>query len=67
MLVLKARYYSEVLGENNILDIPFNIMKKDNPVALAQCIKEYVLEASQRNGLYNTCANNLLKQNGKVI
>eukprot|EP00957_Ditylum_brightwellii_P058157 4410474-Ditylum_brightwellii.AAC.1 len=49
MLVLKARYYSEVLGEDDILDTPFNIMKKDNPVALTQYIKEYVVEASRRN------------------
>eukprot|EP00957_Ditylum_brightwellii_P055476 4203837-Ditylum_brightwellii.AAC.1 len=38
MLVLKARYYSEVLGEDNILDIPSNIMKKDNPAVLIKAI-----------------------------
>eukprot|EP00957_Ditylum_brightwellii_P024918 1884189-Ditylum_brightwellii.AAC.1 len=49
MLVFKARYHSEILGEENILDVPFNILKKDNPIAVARYIKEYVVEASQRN------------------
>eukprot|EP00957_Ditylum_brightwellii_P102893 7842182-Ditylum_brightwellii.AAC.1 len=53
MLVLKIRYYSEVLEEENIMDIPFNILKKDNPVALARYIKEFIVEASRRNGTYN--------------
>eukprot|EP00957_Ditylum_brightwellii_P058693 4451394-Ditylum_brightwellii.AAC.1 len=67
MLVLKARYYSEVLGEDNIMDISFNIMKKDNPVVFAQYIKEYVVDALQRNSVYSTWANKLLKQNGRVV
>eukprot|EP00957_Ditylum_brightwellii_P203095 15333202-Ditylum_brightwellii.AAC.1 len=65
MLVFKARYYSEVLGEDNILDVPFNIPKKDNLVAVARYIKEYVVEVSQRNGVYNEWATKILKQNGR--
>ena len=67
MLVFKARYHSEILGEENILDVPFNILKKDNPIAVARYIKEYVVEASQRNGVYNKWATKILKQNGRVI
>eukprot|EP00957_Ditylum_brightwellii_P086365 6572131-Ditylum_brightwellii.AAC.1 len=56
MLVLKTRYYSEVLREENIMDIPFNILKKDNPVALARYIKEFVVKTSRRNGTCNKWA-----------
>eukprot|EP00957_Ditylum_brightwellii_P168717 12841856-Ditylum_brightwellii.AAC.1 len=55
-LILKVQYYITVLAEDNIEEVPFTIIKKDEPLALARYIKEYVVEKSRRNGFYNTWA-----------
>eukprot|EP00957_Ditylum_brightwellii_P203021 15332896-Ditylum_brightwellii.AAC.1 len=34
MLILKAPYHSKTVGEENIIDAPFNNLKKDNLVIL---------------------------------
>eukprot|EP00957_Ditylum_brightwellii_P077754 5908494-Ditylum_brightwellii.AAC.1 len=53
------------MGEEYIIDVPFNILKKDHPIALARYIKEYVVDASRKDGVYNTWATKILKQNGR--
>eukprot|EP00957_Ditylum_brightwellii_P181481 13824252-Ditylum_brightwellii.AAC.1 len=56
LLKLKARYYSDMIGEDNVIDVSFNILKKDAPVALARC-----------NGVYNDWAIKIPKSNTRTI
>eukprot|EP00957_Ditylum_brightwellii_P146009 11119279-Ditylum_brightwellii.AAC.1 len=53
VLILKARYQSNTIGEDHIIDVPFDILKKDTPIQVARYIKEYVVEGSRRLGRYN--------------
>eukprot|EP00957_Ditylum_brightwellii_P059087 4481975-Ditylum_brightwellii.AAC.1 len=35
ILKLKVKYYNEMNGKDNMVEVPFGIMKKDEPVSLA--------------------------------
>eukprot|EP00957_Ditylum_brightwellii_P080720 6138960-Ditylum_brightwellii.AAC.1 len=63
LLILKARYKSETIGEDNVLDVPFEVSKNDAPIAVARYIQEYVVEVSRRKGRYNEWATKVLKSN----
>eukprot|EP00957_Ditylum_brightwellii_P088843 6765302-Ditylum_brightwellii.AAC.2 len=39
ILKLKVKYYNEINGKDNIVEVTFGIMKKDEPVSLAKYIK----------------------------
>ena len=49
-----------------IVDIPFGVSKKDEPVIVARYIKEYVVE-DKRQGDYNTWAKKTLKCHTRTI
>ena len=66
-LILKARYWSDVLGEDNILEVPFGILKKDYPMDVARYVKNYVVEKSRRDGQFNAWASKVLKANARRI
>ncbi len=66
ILVLKVRYSEDGdLGEHT-LEVPFPILKKDEPVQVARYIRDNVVE-EKRNGFYNTWAKNTLCNQGKCI
>eukprot|EP00957_Ditylum_brightwellii_P055538 4209013-Ditylum_brightwellii.AAC.1 len=52
-LKLKVKYYNEINGRDNVVEVPFGIMKKDEPVSLARYIKRYVMELSRWEGTLN--------------
>eukprot|EP00957_Ditylum_brightwellii_P059873 4545435-Ditylum_brightwellii.AAC.1 len=35
IIKLKIKYYNELNGKDNIVEVPFGIMKKDEPISLA--------------------------------
>eukprot|EP00957_Ditylum_brightwellii_P015767 1188145-Ditylum_brightwellii.AAC.1 len=39
ILKLKVKCYNEFNAKDNIVEVPFGIMKKDKHVSLAKCIK----------------------------
>lgn len=65
VLVLKARYQGHITGEN-IVEIPFSILKKDVPLECARYIRNYVVE-NRRHGNYNTWALNMIKKHTRAI
>jgi len=67
ILKLKVKYYNESNGKDNVVEVPFGIMKKDEPVSLAKYIKRYVVESSRRNGTFNVWATKVLKANARAI
>eukprot|EP00957_Ditylum_brightwellii_P044971 3410819-Ditylum_brightwellii.AAC.1 len=44
-----VKRYTEINGKDNAVEIPFGVMKKDEPISLAKCIKRYCVEASRQN------------------
>eukprot|EP00957_Ditylum_brightwellii_P029576 2234730-Ditylum_brightwellii.AAC.1 len=62
-LKLKVKYYNAINGKDNIVEVPFNIMKKDEPVSLAKYIKRYVMESSRQEGTFNVWATKVLRGN----
>eukprot|EP00957_Ditylum_brightwellii_P016417 1234964-Ditylum_brightwellii.AAC.1 len=61
ILKLKVKYYNEINGKDNIVEVPFGIIKKDEPVSLAKYIKRYVIESSRREGTFNVWATEVLR------
>ena len=49
-----------------IVDIPFGVLKKDEPAIVARYIKEHVVEG-KRQGHYNTWAKKTLKYHTRTI
>eukprot|EP00957_Ditylum_brightwellii_P116584 8892730-Ditylum_brightwellii.AAC.1 len=39
ILKLKVKYYNGSNGKDNVVEVPFGIIKKDKPVSLAKYIK----------------------------
>ena len=58
---MKARYFGETLGEDNIREVLFEDLKKDDTVGLAIYIRNYVSEASRRTGTFITWDVKFLK------
>eukprot|EP00957_Ditylum_brightwellii_P063441 4815993-Ditylum_brightwellii.AAC.1 len=56
ILRLKVKYYNEINGKDNVGEVPFGIMKKDEPISLAKCIKRYFVESSRWDGTFNVWA-----------
>eukprot|EP00957_Ditylum_brightwellii_P019297 1455659-Ditylum_brightwellii.AAC.1 len=56
ILKLKFKYYNEINGNDNLVEVPFGNMKKDEPVSLAKYIKRYFVESSRREGTFNVWA-----------
>eukprot|EP00957_Ditylum_brightwellii_P171131 13026979-Ditylum_brightwellii.AAC.2 len=46
--------------KNDVTEVSYQILKKDEPVAVAKYIKEYVVEKSRRNGFSNSWASKRL-------
>ena len=64
VLIFKTRYMGDV--DEAIVDIPFGVLKKDEPVIVAGYIKEHVVE-DKRQGHYNTWAKKTLKYHTRTI
>ena len=47
ILLLKGRYVGETLGEDDIMEVLFEYLKKDIPVKIARYIRDHVVEASR--------------------
>ena len=45
VLIFKTRYVGDV--DEAIVDIPFGVLKKDEPVIVARYIKEHVVEGKR--------------------
>jgi len=52
--------------EEETLQVPFLVLKKDAPLKLAQCIRDKVVEDSRR-GHYNAWAKKVIKNHGRTI
>ena len=63
ILFLKARYVGDTLGEDNIMGVIFEYLKKDVLVELEIYIRNYVVEASRRKAHLNTLEVKVLKVN----
>eukprot|EP00957_Ditylum_brightwellii_P196775 14991877-Ditylum_brightwellii.AAC.1 len=50
ILNLKVRYHNKVYGKDNVMEVPFEIIKKDEPNLLAQYIKREVNKAFRIGG-----------------
>ena len=67
VLFLKAGYVGDTLNEDNIIKIPFKILKKDLPIELARYVKNYVVEASRWKGIYNAWYIKVLKGHTRAV
>ena len=63
ILMLKVRYQGE---KDNVLDIPFSVLKKDVPLELAKYVRDHVVE-SRRKGRYNTWALDFIRNHSRAI
>ena len=63
VLLLNVRYIGDTLGEQNIAEVPFKILKKYLPIELARYVKNYVAEASRQKCIYNICSTEVLNGN----
>eukprot|EP00957_Ditylum_brightwellii_P089315 6800466-Ditylum_brightwellii.AAC.1 len=53
ILKLKVKYYNESNGKDNVVEVSFGIVNKDEPVSLAKYIKRHVVESSRQDGTFN--------------
>ena len=56
VMLLKVRYFDETLVEDNIIEVPFSILKKYLTIELARYVKNYSVESSIRKVIYNICS-----------
>lgn len=64
VLVLKVCYQGE--ATDNIMDVPFPILKKDVPIEIAQYVRLYVID-EKRNGFYNEWATKVIKNHTRCV
>ena len=64
ILIFKTRYVGDI--DEAIVEIPFGILKKDEPVIVPRYIKEHVVE-DKRQGHYNTWSKKTLKYHTRTI
>eukprot|EP00957_Ditylum_brightwellii_P023068 1739891-Ditylum_brightwellii.AAC.1 len=50
VMIFKVAYYNEKKDKRNMMEVPFNVLKKDILMDLARYIKQHVVEESQRKG-----------------
>ena len=53
--------FSETIGEDKTMEIPFTVLKKDVPIELARYIQNFVMEESHQDGFYNKWAKKTIK------
>jgi len=58
VLILKVRYQG--IADNNVMDVPFPILRKDVPLELARYVRLYVID-ERRKGFYNDWAAKVIK------
>jgi len=63
-LTLTVKYIGET--QDDVLEVPFKILKKDVPLELAKYIRDNVVE-SRRSGHFNTWATNVIKTHGRTV
>jgi len=63
-LMLTVKYTGDT--EEERLQVPFLVLKKDVPLELARCIRDKVVQDS-RQGHYNTWAKKVFKNHGRTI
>ena len=61
------RYVGETLGEDNIIEVHFEYLKKYAPVKLKRYIRNHVVEASRRKCPFNAWGVNVLKGHNRDI
>jgi hypothetical protein len=67
ILILTARFQGAT-DEENIMEVPFQVLKKDVPLECAKYIKNYVIDSStRRSGRHTSWANTVLKQHSRTI
>jgi hypothetical protein len=67
VLTFTVRFQGTTEGEH-LVQVPFNILKKDVPLECAKYIRNYVLDSSsRRTGTYTTWATNMLKQHTRAV
>ena len=64
ILMFKVRYTGDV--DETDVDLPFSILKKDQPMDTARYISNHVLD-DKRNGRYNSWAKNRMKKHARTI
>jgi hypothetical protein len=64
-LILKTRY--RLLDDEDILEVPFGILKKDVPLELAKYIKNYVIEEKRGKGFFMEWSTRMLKTHSRCI
>jgi hypothetical protein len=65
-LIFKVRYKSHIDNGEYTLEIPFPILKTDEPINVARYIRDHVLE-DKRNGYYNQWAKATLRNHSRCI
>ena len=66
VLMLKTRYWSAIMDDTILIEVPFPIAKKEQPVAIAKYIRQYVQD-ERRNGFFNSWAQKTLKAHSRSI
>jgi hypothetical protein len=64
-LILKTRYRS--INDEDILEVPFGILKKDVPLELAKYIKNYVIEEKRGKGFFMEWSTKMLKMHSQCV
>ena len=66
-MFLKSGCVGETLGEDNIMEVQFEYLKKYVPVELRRYIRNHVVEASRRKCPFNAWGVNVLKGHNRDI
>ena len=67
VILLKGGYVGDTLGKDNIIEVPFIILKKDLPIELVRYVNNCVVEASRQKVLYNSWSTKVLKGQTRAV
>lgn len=66
VLLLKARYQGQSSGEN-VMEVPFRLLRKDVPLECAKYIRQHVIDSNRRSqGPHTEWANKFIKQHSRA-
>ena len=66
-MFFKVRYVGGTVVKDNIIEVPFIILKKDVHIELARYVDNYIIEASRRKVVYNAWSTKVIKGHTRAV